>query len=150
MTLNQVRKGDFDLNFPLYKDVKYMHCDLFKAYLNRTWEPTLTVIGQDGLPHLSNAGNVLRPYTSLCLSLRIPPILDAQNAKEFLRRFFEDQTWLNNSKISIESMVGMSGYNAKPLNPKLSTVLNQHCLNIFGEEPLQMGEGGSIPLINTL
>ncbi len=45
MKLNEVRKGDFDLKFPLHKQVKYMHQDLFKAYLNRTWEPTLTVIG---------------------------------------------------------------------------------------------------------
>ena len=47
-------------------------------------------------------------------------------------------------------MVGMSGYNAKTLSENLTQVLNSKCKEIYGEEPLQIGEGGSIPLINTL
>ncbi len=54
------------------------------------------------------------------------------------------------AKITIESMVGMTGYNAKPLSDSLETLLNQECVTQFGEEPLQIGEGGSIPLISIL
>ena len=46
--------------------------------LNRTWRPALSVTGADGLPPIANAGNVLRPKTSLKLSLRLPPTLDGE------------------------------------------------------------------------
>jgi hypothetical protein len=39
--------------------------DPLEALLNRTWKPTLSVTGADGLPELGNAGNVLRPYTRI-------------------------------------------------------------------------------------
>ena len=54
--------------------------DPVQALLNRTWRPTLSVTGVDGLPPLGSAGNVLRPFTSLQLSLRIPPPCDAAAA----------------------------------------------------------------------
>ena len=44
-----------------------------EALLNRTWRPALSVIGADGLPSIASAGNVLRPQTSLQLSMRLPP-----------------------------------------------------------------------------
>ena len=48
--------------------------DPLQALLARTWTPTLSVTGVDGLPDLKNAGNVLRPYTAFKLSLRLPPL----------------------------------------------------------------------------
>ncbi|HEY4376752.1 MAG TPA: M20/M25/M40 family metallo-hydrolase, partial [Acidimicrobiales bacterium] len=46
----------------------------------RTWEPTLATIAVDGIPALGSAGNVLRPYTALGLSFRLPPTVDAAAA----------------------------------------------------------------------
>ena len=37
------------------------------------WEPTLSIIGADGMPSVQVAGNVLRTNTDLKLSFRIPP-----------------------------------------------------------------------------
>ena len=51
--------------------------DLTELVLNRTWRPQLAVTGIDGLPAPENAGNVLLPYTTAKLSLRLPPTLDA-------------------------------------------------------------------------
>ena len=50
--------------------------DPVEAILNRTWRPALAVTGADGLPSIDSAGNVLRPKTSLKLSLRLPPTVD--------------------------------------------------------------------------
>src|SRR5699024_5950227 len=50
--------------------------DPLQALLKRTWEPTLSVTGAEGLPTLQDAGNVLRPYTAFKLSLRLPPLVD--------------------------------------------------------------------------
>ena len=54
--------------------------DPTQALLNRTWRPTLSVTGVDGVPELSSAGNVLRPYTAFKLSLRLPPLVDGNEA----------------------------------------------------------------------
>ena len=45
--------------------------DLLEGVLRRTWRPALSVVGANGLPPSENAGNVLRPYTKLQLSIRI-------------------------------------------------------------------------------
>jgi hypothetical protein len=57
-----------------------MTTDPLQALLARTWAPTLSVTGAEGLPDLQNAGNVLRPYTAFKLSLRLPPLVDAAQA----------------------------------------------------------------------
>lgn len=48
--------------------------------LNRCWKPTLSYVGIDGVPSTSNGGNVLRPYTTLKLSVRVPPTLCSKKA----------------------------------------------------------------------
>lgn len=62
--------------------------DGLKNYLNRIWNPTLTLIGVDGVPPSERAGNVLRPFTTLTFSLRLPPTLNPEKAltcvKEYL------------------------------------------------------------------
>ena len=62
--------------FPFLPGMTPMAEDLAELVLNRTWRPALSVTGVDGMPPLSSAGNVLRPYTSVKLSLRLPPTLD--------------------------------------------------------------------------
>mmetsp|Transcript_32029 Transcript_32029/g.29014 ORF Transcript_32029/g.29014 Transcript_32029/m.29014 type:complete len:170 (+) Transcript_32029:403-912(+) len=59
--------------------------DGFKAYINRAWKPQMTVTGIDGLPPCEKAGNVLRPETTIKMSIRIPPTLDAKKACERLK-----------------------------------------------------------------
>jgi acetylornithine deacetylase/succinyl-diaminopimelate desuccinylase-like protein len=48
--------------------------------LARTWEPSLEVTGFEGAPPPGNAGNVLRPTTTVKLSFRVPPTADPQAA----------------------------------------------------------------------
>ena len=54
--------------------------DPVEQILNHTWRPTLSVVGADGLPPTTEAGNVLRPTTALQLSFRLPPTCDAEAA----------------------------------------------------------------------
>ena len=51
----------------------------------RAWKPQMTVTGIDGLPPCEKAGNVLRPETTIKMSIRIPPTLDAKKACERLK-----------------------------------------------------------------
>ena len=63
--------------------------DPIEAILARTWRPALSVTGAAGLPSIDSAGNVLRPKTTLKLSLRIPPTVDAQRATQVLKQLLD-------------------------------------------------------------
>ena len=69
--------------------------DPMQALLNRTWKPTLSVTGADGFPELKNAGNVLRPFTAFKLSLRLPPLVDGNEAAVKLKALLEDNAPYN-------------------------------------------------------
>eukprot|EP00483_Globobulimina_turgida_P000138 UN00138 len=56
--------------------------------LNRTWRPQLTITGIDGIPDLKG-GNVLRKYTTLKLSVRIPPTMEPKQAQVALKKACE-------------------------------------------------------------
>ncbi|MGH1506547.1 MAG: peptidase dimerization domain-containing protein, partial [Acidimicrobiales bacterium] len=60
-----------------------------EALLDKTWRPSLSVIGADGLPPTATAGNVLRPTTCLALSLRIPPGADPEAVRDELAATLE-------------------------------------------------------------
>src|SRR5262249_15502278 len=62
--------------FPFVDGMRPMDGDLTELVLNRTWRPALSVTGLDGMPPLASAGNVLRPFTAVKLSLRLPPTAD--------------------------------------------------------------------------
>ncbi len=59
--------------FPWIAGMRPLSDDPVELLLNRTWRPTLSITGQAGLPDLVQGGNVLRPMTSLKLSIRLPP-----------------------------------------------------------------------------
>ncbi|QDV09665.1 hypothetical protein Poly30_52230 [Planctomycetes bacterium Poly30] len=52
----------------------------------RTWAPTLSVTGADGLPAIADAGNVLRPETALKLSFRLAPTTEPKAAMAALTK----------------------------------------------------------------
>src|SRR5262249_1801647 len=71
--------------FPFAGGTSPMTDDLTELVLNRTWRPQLAVIGIEGLPAPTDAGNVLLPSTIAKLSLRLPPTLDAAAAGTVVR-----------------------------------------------------------------
>jgi len=128
--------------------------DPTEALLNRTWRPTLSVTGADGFPALKDAGNVLRPYTAFKLSLRLPPLVDANLAAEELKTLLEDNA-LYNAKVTFAAdgragAMGATGWNAPELSPWLEEALNAASLAHFDAPVGYIGQGGTIPLMNLL
>jgi acetylornithine deacetylase/succinyl-diaminopimelate desuccinylase-like protein len=117
--------------------------------LNRTWRPTLSITGAEGLPGLSFAGNVLRPRTAVMLSLRIPPTCDAEKANHALKQVLESNPPFN-AKISFEPEAVSVGWNAPAMQPWLIDAVNQASQNYYGKKALFWGEGGSIPFMGML
>ncbi len=90
--------------------------DPVEGLLNRTWRPTLSVTGVDGFPELKSAGNVLRPYTAFKLSLRLPPLVDGNEASLKLKTLLEDNAPYN-AKVTFHpdgraGALGATGWNA--------------------------------------
>jgi len=105
--------------FAMEDGVEYMFKDdLPSLYLNNTWKPNLAVTGAEGLPQTSKAGNVLRPSTSLRLSLRLPPNADP---KEYENRLVKKLTEKipHNCKVTVQTGHSGSGWCMKDPVPWL-------------------------------
>ncbi len=123
--------------------------DPLQALLNRTWVPTLSVTGAEGLPDLGNAGNVLRPYTAFKLSLRLPPLVDAAKAVQELKKLLEDNAPYQ-ARVTFEGGGGATGWNAPETAPWFERALNDASTAHFGAGVGYIGQGGTIPLMNML
>jgi acetylornithine deacetylase/succinyl-diaminopimelate desuccinylase-like protein len=128
--------------------------DPVEALLNRTWRPTLSVTGADGFPPIGNAGNVLRPFSAFKLSLRLPPLVDANAAALKLKTLLEDNAPYN-AKVTFEpdgrmNEYGATGWNAPDIAPWLEQSLNAASQAHYGAPVGYIGQGGTIPLMNLL
>ncbi len=128
--------------------------DPTQALLNRTWRPTLSVTGVDGVPELSSAGNVLRPYTAFKLSLRLPPLVDGNEASLKLKQLLEDNAPYN-ARVTFHAdgragALGASGWNAPELAPWLHSALDAASNTHYGAPVGFIGQGGTIPLMSML
>ena len=123
--------------------------DPVEALLNRTWRPTLSVTGAEGLPALRDAGNVLRPYTAFKLSLRLPPLVDAAQAVQQLKALLEDNAPYQ-ARVTFEGEGSASGWNAPATVPWFEQALQDASMAHFGAGCGTIGQGGTIPLMNLL
>lgn len=123
--------------------------DPVEALLKRTWHPTLSVTGADGLPNIQNAGNVLRPYTAFKLSLRLPPLVEAAPVIEQLKNLLEDNAPYQ-AKVTWEGLSGANGWNAPAMTNWFENALNAASRAHFGADCGYIGQGGTIPLMNML
>jgi acetylornithine deacetylase/succinyl-diaminopimelate desuccinylase-like protein len=128
--------------------------DPVEALLNRTWRPTLSVTGVDGVPELGSAGNVLRPYTAFKLSLRLPPLVSGHEASLKLKQLLEDNAPYN-ARVTFQpdgraGALGATGWNAPSLSNWLEHALNDASQAHYGAPLGFIGQGGTIPLMNML
>ncbi|HEY1438189.1 MAG TPA: M20 family metallopeptidase [Casimicrobiaceae bacterium] len=142
--------GDIVISkYPFADGTQPMVSDRAEALLNRTWRPALSVIGADGLPSSANAGNVLRPQTSLKLSLRLPPPIDGGHASQHLKRLLEaDPPYGANVHFDEES--GATGWNAPPTQAWLGSAIDEASSLFYDKPAAAMGEGGTIPFMAML
>ena len=123
--------------------------DPVQALLKRTWEPTLSVTGAEGLPALQDAGNVLRPYTAFQLSLRLPPLVDAAACVQELKTLLEDNAPYR-ARVTWEGASSANGWNAPDMAPWFEQALHTASRAHFGADCGYIGQGGTIPLMNML
>jgi acetylornithine deacetylase/succinyl-diaminopimelate desuccinylase-like protein len=135
--------------FPFVEGMQPVTGELTELVLNRTWRPQLSVTGVDGMPPLASAGNVLRPFTAVKLSLRIPPTLDAHKAGQALKKLLETDPPYG-AQVTLDLEKASGGWNAPALSEWLEDAVAQASQRYFGKPPAYMGEGGSIPFMGML
>jgi acetylornithine deacetylase/succinyl-diaminopimelate desuccinylase-like protein len=135
--------------FPFVAGARAMVEDHVEQLLNRTWRPTLSVTGADGLPPTTKAGNVLRPSTALQLSFRLPPTCDAHTALDAITlALTHDPPY--DARVSFGGGSAANGWNAPTFAGWLDTALGEASQATFGSAYRAYGEGGSIPFMGML
>jgi acetylornithine deacetylase/succinyl-diaminopimelate desuccinylase-like protein len=134
---------------PFASGMKPMVDDPAQLILNRTWRPQLAITAMAGYPTPENGGNVLLPFTTLKLSLRLPPTCEAEPARLAVKKALEDNPPYG-ATVEFDAPRGETGWNAPALSPWLAKALDKASNANFGKPPAFMGEGGSIPFMAML
>jgi len=136
--------------FPLVPGMRPVTLDPVEALLNNTWRPALAVTGVDGMPALADAGNVLRPKTSVKLSLRLPPTADAARAAQRVREVLEaEPPYGARVTFSTGERPG-TGWDAPVMAEWLRDSVTRASRAYFNAPPMFDGLGGSIPFMSML
>ncbi len=136
-------------DLPFCKGAKPVTEDNLELILNGCWRAQLTVTGASGLPALMDAGNVMRPQTTVKLSLRTPPVCDIDKAIDALKQALTiDPPY--GAKVTFDCDEGAGGYHAPLVAPWLETACEEASQLYFNDRAVYMGEGGTIPFMGML
>ena len=120
----------------------------YEVIINNYWRPSLSVIGFEGLPPLSKAGNVIYKELKLRCSLRLPPTLTATKAAEIVSRILnESRPETYNAKIELTIGEGGNGFDAPKLPETIESKFKEAHAAVFPGQPMFIGCGGSIPFM---
>lgn len=136
-------------SFPFHPNVEPVTKDKQQLILNRTWRPALAVTGATGLPAIIDAGNVLRPKTSLKLSMRIPPLVCPKKAAKAMQQALTESPPYN-AKVAFEIHDGATGWNAPEMVPWLENAAKEASMAFYEKPAAYIGEGGTIPFMGML
>jgi len=126
-----------------------IHSDIAELLLNRTWRPSLSITGIDGVPKNTNAGNVTLASIEAKLSLRIPPTLDQEKAQMDLKNVLEESPPFGAQVEYLPQEAG-AGWNAPAMASWLEKASEEASMAFFNKHVAYIGEGGSIPFMGIL
>jgi len=147
--LARISGSEFSAGFPLVNGVQPVAQDPLQLILNRTWRPALAVTGADGFPKPVNAGNVLRPFSLLKLSVRLPPTVVAKQAVQVIKKVLEADPPYN-ARVDFKILETAQGWQAPAATDRFRKAIETASLQYFGREAMYIGEGGSIPFMTLL
>ena len=134
---------------PWHARTQPMATDGTSLILARSWEPQLAITALEGYPTVKNGGNVLLPYITAKVSVRIPPDVDSSKAAAALKETLERDPPYG-AGVSFELAGADDGWNAPALAPWLERSLDAASEAHYGQPAAYQGEGGSIPFMAML
>ncbi|MBM4439600.1 MAG: M20 family metallopeptidase [Candidatus Rokubacteria bacterium] len=135
--------------YPFVPGMRPVSDDAVELILNNTWRPALGITGAAGLPLPADGGNVLRPLTTVKLSLRLPPTCDADRAAARLKTLLEEHPPYG-AKVTYTVEGPGNGWAAPPSAPWLLDSADRASRAHFGKPAMYHGIGGSIPFMSML
>ncbi|MPY63190.1 dipeptidase [Streptomyces spongiae] len=116
---------------------------------DRIWaRPAVTVLGIDCPPVVGATPSVQASARAL-ISLRVPPGVDAVEATKLLRAHIEAHTpW--GARVDVEQVGQGQAFRADTSSPAYEAMAAAMAVAYPGQEMQYAGQGGSIPLCNTL
>jgi acetylornithine deacetylase/succinyl-diaminopimelate desuccinylase-like protein len=134
---------------PWHASTQPMAADASALILARTWEPQLAITALEGYPTVKNGGNVLLPYTTAKLSIRVPPGVDSSRAAAALKELLERDPPYD-AAVTFALAGADDGWSAPALAPWLERSLTAASEAHYGRAAAYQGEGGSIPFMTML
>ncbi|MFE7854788.1 dipeptidase [Streptomyces sp. NPDC057403] len=116
---------------------------------DRVWaRPAVTVLGIDCPPVVGATPSVQATARAL-VSLRVPPGVDAAEATKLLQAHLEARTpW--GARVAVEQVGQGQPFSADTASPAYAAMAQAMAVAYPGQEMQYAGQGGSIPLCNTL
>jgi len=136
-------------DFPLLDGVQKQVNDPLDIFLTMNLSPSLSIIGADGIPSIQDAGNVLRTNTDFKISVRTPPGISAEKVAVKVQELLEKDP-PNGAHISAKMTEVADGFLSPELPEKLSDMLKKSGKKFYGNEPMSLFIGGTIPVMAML
>lgn len=116
---------------------------------DRIWaRPAVTVLGID-CPPVAGATPSVQAGARALVSLRVPPGVDAAEATKLLQAHLEAHTpW--GARVSTEQVGQGQAFSADTASPAYAAMADAMAIAYPGQDMQYAGQGGSIPLCNTL
>lgn len=144
--------NDYIKSIPFEDGVKPFSENVEDLIINNTWKPFLCVTGADGLPEASTAGNVLRPYTQVKLSIRLPPMIECEKAaQKVIETLTKDVPFNAVVEAKLENTGDGWNLQEKNFSERIRNICNTASQRFYDNNDIQfLGEGGSIPFVQIL
>jgi acetylornithine deacetylase/succinyl-diaminopimelate desuccinylase-like protein len=135
-------------SFPTVPGLQLTGDDPVDRVLTRTWAASLAFVGMDGIPSLRDGGNVLRPFTTGKIAMRLSPGADAEAAAERVADVLRSDP-PHGARVTVVAE-GARGFDAPEMAPWLARAVAGASTAYFGEPAGAAGEGGTIPFLSAL
>ena len=136
-------------DFPLLDGVEKQVNDPLDIFLTMNLSPSLSIIGADGIPSIQDAGNVLRTNTDLKISIRTPPGISAEKVAVKVQELLEKDP-PNGAHVSAVMTEVADGFLSPELPEELSEMLEKAGKQFYGNAPMSLFIGGTIPVMAML
>ena len=136
-------------DFPLHKHTQPLSTEPSTLLRAQTWGNAYEIIGIDGIPSISDAGNVHHHQITAQLSVRIPPNCNSQEAGKALQKALNTNSpYGADCQFELEHCANgwYDRNNAAWLQPAAQAASQA----FFEQDCAYLGEGGSIPFILSL
>lgn len=134
--------------FPTVPGLRLEGDDPVDRILRRTWAPALAFVGMDGVPAVRDGGNVLRPFTTGKIAMRLPPSVDAEAAAARVALVLTNDP-PSGAEVTVVAE-GAKGFDAPETAGWLAAAIADASAAYFGPPPGSAGEGGTIPFLSAL